>query len=292
MKTILAAVGVAILVGCADSPDPTGFDVQRTIDVPGNVVGTSGCTAIDLASCFAILDNQLKILYERTAWAARRGEAEYRVITGTNKNLSVIFQAERASVAETLRALDSFADDIDDALENGEISECWGGHLLEFGAWIRHKVATGNVAVSDAPVMSCLVSPVSGVVVQASESSGVVLTFDDPWHFSGDPYGVYETRTNLVVTGPAGTITTPMLLQSGAASVVVADPNTNNAGDYEYSVMQCNDWGQCSEPFAFDVTVVKGSTGTPDPGCVHDNRGGKDRRGPPALPICKKAKKK
>ena len=286
MKTLIAAVGVAVLVACADSPDPTGFEVQRTIDVPGNVLGTSGCTSIDLANCFAILDNQLKILYERTSWAARRGEAEYRVVTGTNRNLSVIFQAEHASVPETLRALDGFLGDISDALENGEVSDCWGEHLLEFGAWIRGKLETGNVDVSDAPAMSCQVSPVAAVTVQASEASGVVLTLDDPWHYSGDPYGVYETRTNFVVTGPAGTMTTPMQLQTGAASVVIIDPATNVAGDYQYSVAQCNDWGQCSEPFTFDVTVVAGAG---DPGCVHDNRG-RDRRGPPTLPICKKTK--
>ncbi|HEX6062811.1 MAG TPA: hypothetical protein VFZ04_01265, partial [Longimicrobiales bacterium] len=97
-----------------------------------------------------------------------------------------------------------------------------------------------------------------------------------------------ETRTNFVVTGPVGTVTTPMQLQTGAASVVVADPATNVVGDYQYSVKQCNDWGQCSEAFTFDVSVLEGAG---DPGCVHDNRD-KDHRGPATLPICKKAKKK
>jgi hypothetical protein len=79
-----------------------------------------------------------------------------------------------------------------------------------------------------------------------------------------------------------------MQLQTGAASVVINDPVTNVAGDYPYSVVQCNDWGQCSEAFTFDVTVVEGAG---DPGCVHDNRG-RNRQGPPTLPICKKTKTK
>ena len=288
MKKLIAVAGIALSAACAESPDPTSFDVQHTIEVPGNTLGTAGCATIDLASCFAILDNQLKILYERTAWAARRGEAEYRVITGTNRNLSVIYQAETATVAETLRALDHFIDDISTGLEEGSVSACWGDHLVTFATWIRGKVATGNVDVSDAPQMDCLVSPPSAAIVQGSEANGVVLTMIDPWHFSGDPYGVYETQTNLVVTGPNGTITTPMRTQTGAENVVVVDPATNVAGTYPYSVVQCNDWGQCSAPFTFDVTVSKGAGGN-DPGCVHDNRD-KNHAGPSTLPMCKKGK--
>lgn len=288
MKKLFAVAGIALVAACAESPDPTGFEIQHTIDVPGNVLGTAGCTTIDFSSCFAILDNQLKILYERTAWAARRGEAEYRVITGTNRNLSMIYQADHATVAETVRALDAFITDISNGLEAGSVSACWGDHLVLFATWLRGKVAAGNVDVSDAPQMSCFVSPVSSVIVKASEANGVVLTLIDPWQFSGDPYGVYATQTNFVVTGPNGTITTPMEEQTGAANVVVADPVTNVAGSYRYTVVQCSDWGQCSAPFAFDVTVSKGSTGT-DPGCVHDNRD-KNHAGPSNIPKCRKGK--
>ena len=286
MKKLIAAVGVAVVAACADTSDPAGIAIQHTIDVPGNVLGTSGCTSIDLAGCFAILDNQLKILYERTSWAARRGEADYKVITGTNKNLSVIYQAESSSVAETVGALDEFIADIQKGLDAGQVSTCWGDHLLEFATWIRGKVAAGNVDVSDAPEMECFVSPVSAVIVQASEMNGVVLTLTDPWQYSGDPYGVYETRTSFVVTGPNGTFATPMSLQSGAANVVVADPATKAVGTYPYSVVQCSDWGQCSQPFEFEVTVGKGSG---DAGCVHDNRD-KNHPGPASLPKCRKDK--
>jgi hypothetical protein len=290
MNKYLAALGVAVLAACAESSDPTGFDVQHTIEVPGNVLGTAGCTEIDLAGCYAILDNQLKVLYERTSWAARRGEAEYKVITATNKNLSAIFMAETATVPETLRALDEFIGDLQRGIDDGRVGTCWGDHLVAFGTWIRGKVAAGDVDVSDAPVMDCFVSPVASVVVRASETDGVVLTLNDPWQYTGDPYGVYETRTYFVVTGPNGTITTPSVLQAGAAQVVVADTATRAAGAHTYSVVQCADWGQCSESFAFDVTIEKGSTGGSDPGCVHDNRD-KRHRGPPTVPICKKGKK-
>ncbi len=290
MKKLVAVAGIVLASACAENADPTGFEVQRTIDVPGNVLGTAGCTAIDLASCFAILDNQLKILYERTSWAARRGEADYKVITGTNKNLSSIFMAETRSVSETLTSLDAFIDDMEQGVADGEVSACWGDHLLSLAGWVRGKVAAGNVDVSDAPTMDCFVSPVSSVIVQASETNGVILTLEDPWQYSGDPYGVYQTGTWFVVTGPNGAITTPVTVQTGPASVIVADPATKSAGTYAYSVVQCSDWGQCSLPFSFDVTVEPGSTGGGDPGCVHDNRD-KNHKGPPQVPICKKPKK-
>jgi hypothetical protein len=287
MKKFVAFAGIALACACAESPGPTGLDVQHTIDVPGNDLGTQGCTQIDLASCFAILDNQVKILYERSAWAVRRGEADYRTVSAANKNLSEIFQADTLSVPETLTSLDKFIGDVDAAIEGGSVSACWGDHLLTFGEWIRGKVAAGSVDVSDAPQMNCFVSPVSSVIVQASETKGVVLTLIDPWHYTGDPYGVYQTGTYFVVSGPNGTITTPTSFQTGPANVVIADPATHQAGTFPYSVTQCSDWGQCSLPFSFDVTIAPGSTG--DPVCVQDNRD-KNHAGPPQLPKCKKTK--
>lgn len=286
MKKLFVVAGMAVLAACAESADPVGFEREHTLDVPGNVVGTPGCTDIDLASCFAILDNQVKVLYERAAWAARFGEADYQVITGSNKELSYIFQAETRSVTEAVRALDKFKTDMERAVASEQLSHCWGDHLIAFTGWLRDKVAAGDVDVSDAPVMTCRVSPPAAVAVSGSTQTGVVLTVDDPWHYSGDPYGVYTTETYFVVEGPSGTITTAPSAQSGAASVVISDPATNVAGTYSYSVAQCSSWGYCSEPFVFDVDVVDGPA---VPACVHDNRD-KDAPGRSPLPKCGKAR--
>jgi hypothetical protein len=111
----------------------------------------------------------------------------------------------------------------------------------------------------------------------------VELSIDDPWHYTGDPYGVYATETYFIAQGPNGAITTSPIQQDGRATVVIADPLTNVAGSYPYSVTQCSTGGFCSLPFSFDVEVVEGSGAPP---CVHDNR---DKgAGKPALPTCKK----
>lgn len=287
MKKPLLVAGILLSAACTDTSGPLGFEAQYTIDVPGNVVGTPGCTDIDLTGCFALLDNQIKVLYETTAWAARRGEAEYKLVTSSNKDLAAIFQADTRSVAETLRGLDSFITSIDDAVENGSFSKCWGDHVLAHARWIREKVAAGNVDVSDAPRMSCFVSPVADVTVSGSTAEGVRLVLDDPWQYTGDPYGIYTTRTWFVVQGPNGNLTTDAAEQDGAEMVTVLDPATRTVGTYEYTVTQCSDWGQCSEPFSFDVDVIEGAAAPP---CVHDNR---DKHAPGRSPIpkCRKSKK-
>ena len=273
-KQFVAVAGIVTLaVGCAGDVEPFAYDVQHTIDVPGNTVGTSGCQAIDNTNCFAILDNQLKILYERNNWAARRGEAEYRVVTNSNNELASIFQEQTTTVAQATADLDRFISQIISARSGGRYSECWGAHIQTFAEWIRGKIVTGNVDVSDAPQMSCFVSPVAAVSGTGSEANGVVLTIDDPWHFSGDPYGVYPTNTYFVVAGPNGTITTAPVAQNGPATVTIADAATRTAGTYDYSVTQCADWGQCSTAVRTTVTiVVSGGEGNPDPSCAHDNR--------------------
>lgn len=277
IRQFVAVAGIAALAaGCADAPEPFGAGAQHTIDVPENTLSTAGCAAIDYSSCFAILDNQVKILYERNNWAARRGEAEYRVVTGSNRELADIFQAETRSAAEATQLLDEFIRQIQTARAAGSYSECWGAHVQGYAEWIRGKVVAGSVDMSDAPQMTCYVSPVSVVSSSGTEAGGVVLTINDPWHFSGDPYDIYTTGTYFVVQGPNGTITTALSEQSGAATVNIRDVLTKVPGAYEYSVMQCADWGQCSAAIRTTVTVVAGSTGGEDPTCLqpHDNRNG------------------
>jgi hypothetical protein len=280
MNKLIAAVGIVVAAGCADTTAVGVFDRQHTIDVPGNVVGTPGCASIDLVSCFAILDHQIKLLYEQASWAARLGEADYQAISTSNKDLVRIFQGDTTSVSDALHALDRFISAMERARSRGELSSCWGDHLIGFGSWVRAKVAAGDVQVTDAPLQGCRVSAVAGVTVVGSTAQGVVLTIDDPWHYTGDPYGVYATRTYFVVQGPHGAINTTPILQDGPATVVISDPQTNAVGSYAYSVTQCSDRGFCSVPFSFDVEVVEGSGAV----CVHDNR---DKpRGTPALPTC------
>jgi hypothetical protein len=272
IRKFVAAAGIAALAaGCTDTSEPFGAGPQATIDVPGNTVGTAGCVSIDSTNCFAILDNQIKILYERNNWAARRGEADYRVVTGSNRELANIFQADTRSAAEAARLLDQFISTIQTARDGGRFSECWGAHIQSYAEWIRGKVLSGNLDMSDAPQMTCFVSPVVSVSGSGNEEGGVVLTINDPWHFSGDPYDVYATSTYFVVEGPNGTITTALSQQDGATTVNVRDVLTRTPGAYNYSVVQCADWGQCSEPIRSTVTVVAGGG---DPVCVHDNRDG------------------
>jgi hypothetical protein len=275
VKHFVAAVGIAALAAsCSDVHEPFSGDVQRDIQVPGNTLGTSGCTTIDRSGCFAILDNQIKILYERNNWAARRGEAEYRVVTNSNSELASIFGAETRTVDEALRYLDRFVAQIATARSGGRMSECWGAHIQGYGEWIRAKVAAGDIDVSTPPRPACEVSPVS-VTGAGNETSGVVLTINDPWHFTGDPYNIHTTMTYFVITGPNGTITTTPALQTGAATITVVDALTKSAGAHDYSVVQCADWGYCSAPTRSTITVAVGTTGGElDPGteCVHDNR--------------------
>jgi hypothetical protein len=276
-RKFAAVVGIAALAAsCAESEAPFGA-LQHTIELPGNTVGTAGCASIDLANCFAILDNQYKILYETNNWAARRGEAQYRVVTDSNKQLAAIFQSSSTTVAEALEAIDGLIADITSARDRGDYGACWGNYLLERARWVRSKVATGNLDLSDEPQRTCWVSPVTSFSGTGTETGGVTLTASDRWHFTGDPYGIYTTRTWFVVEGPSGTITTPISNQTGAASVTIFDPATTAPGTYSYSIVQCADWGQCSAPVSTSVTITAGSTGggsgeDPGPTCIHDNR--------------------
>ena len=276
-RQLVAAVGIAALAaGCTETSEPFGAGAQYTIDIPGNTVGTSGCVSIDNSNCFAILDNQIKILYERNNWAARRGEGDYRVVTASNRELADIFQADTRTPEEALRRLEQFVSAIQTARDGGRYSECWGSHIQGYAQWIHGKIASGDLDMSDAPQMTCFVSPVASVTGTGTEDGGVVLTIDDPWHFSGDPYDIYTTSTYFVVQGPNGTITTALSQQDGAATVTVRDVLTRTPGAHSYTVMQCADWGQCSPAVTATATVVAGSTsgGGTTPTCVHDNRDG------------------
>jgi hypothetical protein len=273
-KALFAVAGIALAVSaCADPTDPFGSTVQHTIEIPGNTLGTAGCVQIDHSGCYAILDNELKRLYETNSTAARRGEAEYRPVSRANKQLAYIFQSEARTAAEALGALDRFIRDISTAYMQGRYSSCWAEQVLAQAEWLRGKIAAGSVDVADAPALTCYVSAPTRVIATGSTNSGVVLMIDDPWHYNGDPYGAYSTQTYFVVAGPSGSISTPPTLQVGAALVTVVDESTKQVGTYQYSVRQCSDWGPCSEPMTFSVTVVEGN-GTPTPICVHDNRDG------------------
>lgn len=256
MKRFIAVAGIALFAsGCADGADTYGLDPRYTIDLPGNDVGTPGCQSIDLSSCFAVLDHQFKLLYETNSMAARRGEADYQVVSSANRKLASIFVAETRTVAQAIRALDQFSTMVEGARDRDRYSACWGDYVLAYTSWLRSKVAAGDLNVSDAPLMGCFVSPVAGVTGTGTTTEGVTLTIADPWHFSGDPYGIYTTQTWLVVTGPNGTITTPPTTQTGAEVIAIIDPATSAAGVHEYSVIQCADWGRCSDPVTLTVTV-------------------------------------
>ncbi|HET9438989.1 MAG TPA: hypothetical protein VFO52_02415 [Longimicrobiales bacterium] len=256
MKRFIAVAGIALFASaCAGDTDPYGLDLQYTIDLPGNDVGTPGCQSIDLSSCFAVLDHQFKLLYETNSTAARRGEADYQVVSSANRKLASIFVAETRTVAQAMRALDQFSAMVEGARDRGRYSRCWGDYVLAYAGWLRSKVTAGDLNVDDAPQMTCFVSPVAGVTGAGTTADGVTLRIADPWHFSGDPYGTYTTRTWFVVTGPSGTIATPPAMQTGADVVTIADPATTIAGVYEYSVTQCADWGRCSDAVRVIVTV-------------------------------------
>ncbi|HEY0672615.1 MAG TPA: hypothetical protein VGD27_10125 [Longimicrobiales bacterium] len=256
MKRFIAVAGIALLASaCAADTDPFGLGPQYTIDIPGNNVGTPGCQSIDLSSCFAVLDHQFKLLYETNSTAVRRGEADYQVVSSANRKLASIFVAETRTVAQAIRALDQFAAMVGGARERGRYSPCWSDYVLAHAGWLRSKIAAGDLNMSDAPLMSCFVSAVAGVTGTGTTGQGVTLTIADPWHFSGDPYAVYTTQTWFVVTGPSGTITTAPAVQTGAEVVTIDDPATSAAGVYEYSVIQCADWGRCSDVVTTIVTV-------------------------------------
>ena len=284
MRNFLSVAVVSVLfAACAENASvPFEPEAGRTILISGNTNTT--CT-IDLISCFAILDAEIKALYEANNTAARRGEAEYRVVTDSNEDLSRIFQAETMTQAQALVLLDSFIDDIENALARGRYSECYGAFTLAYAEWIRAKVAAGSVDVSGRPTLTCLVSPVTGTGT-GSATNGVTLTLNDPFHFQGDPYNTTTTTTYFVVVGPSGTITTSSVIQTGATTVTIRDAATTVPGTYTYVVQQCSGIG-CSTGTTITVTIPQG-TGVG--GCVHDNRNG-GYVAPPNQPKCPKTPK-
>ena len=283
LKSIRWIAAVAAVAGCSETPvsvmEP---EVSRTILIEGN--DEVSCT-IDFISCYAILDAEIKALYEANNTAARRGEAEYRIVTNSNNELASIFNAETMTVADAVVHMDRFIAEIERAIAGGKYGECWGNYILEWANWLRATIAAESLDVSGRPVQDdCLVSPVTGTGT-GSITAGVTLTLDDPFNFAGDPYGVYVTTTYFVVVGPNGTITTDEIVQSGAETVTITDASNKTPGTYTYTVQQCNEFG-CSAATTITVVIPDATVSS----CAHDNRNGNFTT-PPSHPKCPKEDK-
>ena len=72
MKHLATIAAVALtMTACGEGLGPnTPLDPSLTITMPGN---DSECGVIDFANCFAKVDMQFKILYERNNTLSRRG---------------------------------------------------------------------------------------------------------------------------------------------------------------------------------------------------------------------------
>lgn len=269
----IATVAVT-LTACGEGLGPTGPESPSyTITMPGN---DSECGVIDFASCFAKVDMEFKRLYERNNTLSRRGEAEYRLASNSNNELATVFLSETYSVAEALRQLDRFISQVSRGLNDGRYSPCAGEQILARAEWLRAKLEANDSDMTGAPPFECEVSPVASVGGSGSTSAGVVLTVNDPYHYTQDVYntGNYHTYTYFIVERQNGAawdhvVTTTVGEQFGPETFTVADAATTTAGTYYYRVTQCDQIYGCAPPTLGTITVTEGGT------CAHDNRNGK-----------------
>jgi hypothetical protein len=274
----LVALGTS---ACAD--DPTSVEGPAyTITMPGNV---SECGTIDFASCFAKVDNQFKILYERNNTLSRRGEVDYELASRANNELATVYLNPTYTVAQALRNLDRFIREVEGGIARGDYSTCGGTQILDRANWLRAKLVANDADMSGAPAFACEVSPVT-VTGTGSIAAGVVLTVNDPYHFTQDTYntGLFHTYTYFVVERQNGAswdavVTTAPGEQFGPETFTLSDPTTTVAGAYVYRVRQCDTVAGCSTPAEVTIVVSDAGTGA----CPHDNRNGfmdKDNKKP------------
>lgn len=286
----LLAAGALTLAACGEGYGPTSpEDPSYTITMPGNV---SECGDIDFATCFAKVDMEFKVLYERNNTLSRRGEAEYNLASNSNNELATVYLNPTYTVTQALRNLDRFIRQIEQGLGDGRYSECAGTQLLARANWIRAKLVANDSDMTGAPAFGCEVSPVASVSGTGSTTGGVVLTVDDPYHYTQDAYdtGLFHTYTYFVVERQNdaswdAVVTTPVAEQTGPATFTVADPATTAPGTYVYRVAQCDQVLGCAPATLGTVTIAEdGGTGGPGTGtCPHDNRNGmkdKDNKKP------------
>src|SRR5688500_4836263 len=114
----LLAVGFLSLAACGEKSGPLA--PSYTITMPGN---ESECGAIDFTSCFAKVDNQFKILYERNNTLSRRGEVAYELASRANNELATVYLNSTYTIAQALRNLDRFIREVENGLANGDYSE-------------------------------------------------------------------------------------------------------------------------------------------------------------------------
>ena len=267
----LLALGALGLSACADV-GPTSLEGPAyTIAIPGNV---SECGTIDFSSCFAKVDNQFKLLYERNNTLSRRGEVDYDLASRANSELATVYLNPTYTVAQALRNLDRFIREVEAGIARGDYSACGGTQILDRAKWLRAKLVANDADMSGAPAFACEVSPVS-FSGTGSISTGVVLTVNDPYHFTQDAYnsGLFHTFTYFVVERQNGeswdvVLTTTASEQFGPETFTLTDPTATAAGPYVYRVRQCDTLTGCSAPAENTVLVSAGSTGT----CPHDNR--------------------
>lgn len=288
MKHLATIAVVALtLTACGEGLGPTTpQDPSLTITMPGN---DSECGVIDFANCFAKVDNQFKILYERNNTLSRHGEVEYKLASDANLELAIVYLNATYSVAQALRNLDRFIREVEKGTADGRYSACGGAQILARANWLRAKLVANDSDMTGAPGFDCEVSPVASVTGSGSTTTGVVLSINDPYHYTQDIYasGQYHTYTYFVVERQnvdntwAHVVTTATTEQTGPATFTVSDPATTAPGTYVYRVTQCDPMVGCSTATLGTVTVSEngGGVGT----CPHDNRNGtkdKDNKKP------------
>ena len=273
---LIAAVALA-MTACSETYSPLAPEgPANTILMPGN---DSECGEIDFSSCFAKVDMEFKVLYERNNTLSRRGEVEYSIASNANSELATVYLNETYTVTQALRNLDKFIALVERGMADGRYSACAGTQILERANWLYGKLLANDSDMSDAPAFACNVSPVASVTGSGSTTSGVVLQIDDPYHYTQDVYqtGQYHTYTYFIVERQNGTawdhvVTTAVAEQTGPVTFTISDAATVAAGTYVYRVTQCDQvlFLGCSVPTL--GTVVIPETGGVISGCPHDNR--------------------
>lgn len=287
----LLAASVMTLAACSDGFDASSVaGPQNTIQLTGNV---STCGAIDLVSCFAVLDNEFKVLYELNNTLSRRGESAYRAASASNYELSVIFQTPTTTVAQAITQIDKFIAQVSRSYSQGDYSQCAADQILASANWIRALLVAGSVDVSNRPAAGCQVTPVIPSAA-GSASAGVMLTINDPWNYQGDiaynrPFNETYFIVERSIDGGAFMpfLTTVPTQQAGAVTFTISDPAANQIGvTYTYRVTQCSLWPSldCSVGATASVMITAVSQL-----CVHDNRDGLwvDNKTKPKCPLVK-----
>src|SRR4051812_48795006 len=133
------AVSALTLAACGDRYDPTdATNPSFTIAMPGNTVECNGGVA-NMSDCFANVDAQFKLIYERNNTFARTGEAVYIAASNSNAELASIFTASSTTPKQALAQLDRFIGDVQTSLSKGDYGTCAANDVLTRAQWLRNK---------------------------------------------------------------------------------------------------------------------------------------------------------